>query len=187
MADRMTHEQRHRCMSSVRSKGTKPEMKVRTALHHRGFRFRTNVKKLPGTPDIVLAKYRTVIFINGCFWHGHVMCREYRMPQSNIKFWEEKILNNQRRDAANNARLEEKQWNVITVWECELRSKIFDNTIEHLVSELNANMFKWEKFTTERKYNRKLYLADKKSEKEKAKLLKEEHITRKNRKKTKNE
>ena len=179
MADRMTHEQRHRCMSSVRSKGTKPEMKVRKALHHRGFRFRTNVKKLPGTPDIVLAKYRTVIFINGCFWHGHGRCQEFRMPKSNIKFWEEKIHNNQKRDAANNAQLEEMQWNVITVWECELRSKVFESTIEHLVSELYANMFEWEKLTTERKNHRKLYHADKKSKKEIANHHKEEiHDTR---------
>lgn len=96
--DKMTPEQRHHCMSSIRSKNTKPEMVVRRYLFSRGFRFRVNVKRLPGTPDIVLRKYRTVIFVNGCFWHGHEGCKYFVLPKSNVEFWKDKIERNRRRD-----------------------------------------------------------------------------------------
>ena len=91
MADKLTPEQRHRCMASIRSKDTKPEMLVRRYLFARGFRYRVNVKRLPGTPDIVLRKYRTVIFINGCFWHGHEDCPYFVLPKTNTPFWKAKI------------------------------------------------------------------------------------------------
>ena len=94
MSDKMTPEQRHRCMSHVRSKDTKPEMTVRRYLFVRGFRYRIHVKNLPGKPDIVLRKYRAVIFVNGCFWHGHEGCGSYSFPKSNVEFWLSKIERN---------------------------------------------------------------------------------------------
>lgn len=120
MADRMTKEQRHRCMSHIRSRDTRPEMAVRKSLFAAGFRYRLNVRTLPGTPDIVLRKYHTVIFVNGCFWHGHEGCRHNVIPQTNRDFWKEKIERNRRRDAAVQARLESLGWKVIVIWECEL-------------------------------------------------------------------
>ena len=94
MADVLTSEQRRKCMSRIRSKNTKPEIIIRKFLFAHGFRFRINVKRLPGTPDIVLRKYQTVIFVNGCFWHGHEGCRYFRLPKSNVDFWKNKIERN---------------------------------------------------------------------------------------------
>ena len=91
MPDVMTPQQRHDCMSHIRSKNTKPEQLVRQALWHKGFRYRLHVKDLPGKPDIVLPKYKTAIFINGCFWHGHKGCKDFVIPKSNTAFWLEKI------------------------------------------------------------------------------------------------
>ena len=91
MADVLTSEQRRKCMSRIRSKNTKPEIIIRKFLFAHGFRFRINVKRLPGTPDIVLRKYQTVIFVNGCFWHGHEGCRYFRLPKSNVDFWKNKM------------------------------------------------------------------------------------------------
>lgn len=122
MADTMTPEQRHRCMAAVKGKDTKPELIVRKYLFSRGLRFRIQVRKLPGCPDIVLPKYRTVIFVNGCFWHGHEGCRLFRMPKSNIEFWERKISHNKARDISNTAVLELMGWRVIRIWECEIKT-----------------------------------------------------------------
>jgi len=105
MADRMTPEQRHRCMSAIRGKDTKPEMMVRRYLFAKGLRYRVNNRKLPGTPDIVLKKYKTVVFIDGCFWHGHEGCRYYKLPKTNEYFWRHKIAMNMARDFANNVDL----------------------------------------------------------------------------------
>lgn len=139
MADRMTKEQRHKCMSHIRSKDTRPELLVRKALFAAGFRFRVNVSSLPGTPDIVLRKYNTAIFVNGCFWHGHPGCRLYTVPKSNTRFWQEKVEKNQRRDAAVALRLEARGWNVITVWECSLDSSHRQDTIASLVLQIREN------------------------------------------------
>lgn len=122
MADRMTRQQRHLCMSHIRSKDTKPEMAVRKGLFAAGVRYRLNVSALPGTPDIVLKKYNTAIFVNGCFWHGHSGCRHFVMPQTNRQFWQDKIERNIRRDAAVKTRLEALGWKVIVLWECELNT-----------------------------------------------------------------
>lgn len=122
MADVMTPEQRHRCMAAIRSKDTKPEMIVRKYLFSRGLRFRVQVRKLPGNPDIVLPKYKTVIFVNGCFWHGHRECRFFRLPKSNIEFWREKIERNVARDVQNEKALAALGWRVIRVWECEIKA-----------------------------------------------------------------
>ena len=98
MPDTLTQEQRRRCMSHIRSKNTKPEILVRHELFRRGYRYRINVSKLHGRPDIVLPKYKTVIFINGCFWHGHEGCKHFVLPKSNIEYWKSKILRNQQKD-----------------------------------------------------------------------------------------
>ena len=121
MADTMTPEQRSRCMSAVKGKDTKPEMIVRKYLFSKGLRFRLHVRSLPGNPDIVLPKYKTVVFINGCFWHGHEGCKYYRLPKSNVEFWESKITNNKDRDVLNEIKLKELGWRVIRIWECEIR------------------------------------------------------------------
>ncbi len=119
MADRMTKEQRHKCMASIRSKNTSPELAVRRGLHKRGFRFRIHVKSLPGTPDIVLARWKTIILVNGCFWHGHENCSKYVTPRSNKEFWETKIARNRHRDEVTTAHLTALGWHVLTIWECE--------------------------------------------------------------------
>lgn len=123
MADVMTPEQRSRCMAAIKGKDTKPEMIVRKYLFSRGLRFRVQVKKLPGTPDIVLPKYKIVVFVNGCFWHGHEGCKYFRLPKSNVEFWREKIERNIERDKESMKALFDLGWKVIRVWECELCNK----------------------------------------------------------------
>lgn len=105
MADVMTPKQRSRCMAAVKGKDTKPEMIVRKYLFSRGMRFRVQVRKLPGNPDIVLPKYKTVIFVNGCFWHGHEDCKYFRLPKSNVEFWKEKIKRNIELNTRNRTRV----------------------------------------------------------------------------------
>ena len=140
MADRLTRQQRHLCMSHIRSKDTKPEMAVRKGLFAAGFRYRLNVRALPGTPDIVLKKYNTVIFVNGCFWHGHSGCRHFVLPQANRQFWQDKIERNIRRDAAVKTRLEALGWKVIVLWECELNTSARRaGTIGRLLEALKDN------------------------------------------------
>lgn len=131
----MTSEQRHYCMSQIHSKGTKPEMKVRKWLWAHGYRYRLNVKSVPGKPDIVMRPYRTAIFVNGCFWHGHEGC--CRMPKSNQEFWRKKIHRNQERDQENYRMLQENGWQVIVVWECQLTPKLIDQTMNVVELQLN--------------------------------------------------
>lgn len=123
MADVMTSEQRSRCMAAIKGKDTKPEMIVRKYLFSCGLRFRVQVRNLPGTPDIVLPKYKTAIFVNGCFWHGHEGCKYFRLPKSNVEFWKEKIGRNIERDRESMQALLDLGWKIIRVWECELRNK----------------------------------------------------------------
>ena len=123
MADVKTPEERSRNMAAVKGKDTKPEMIVRKYLFSRGLRFRVQVRKLPGTPDIVLPKYKTAIFVNGCFWHGHEGCKYFRLPKSNVEFWKEKIERNIERDRESMQALFDLGWKVVRVWECELRNK----------------------------------------------------------------
>ena len=110
-------------MAAIKGKDTKPEMIVRKYLFSQGLRFRVQVRKLPGTPDIVLPKYKTAIFVNGCFWHGHEGCKYFRLPKSNVEFWKEKIERNIERDRESLQALLDLGWKVIRVWECELRNK----------------------------------------------------------------
>lgn len=140
MTDKLTPEQRHRCMSRIRSKNTRPEILVRKFLFAHGFRYRVNVRNLPGTPDIVLRRFKTVIFINGCFWHGHEGCRYYVLPKSNVEFWERKIERNRNRDAANQMRLRLMGWSVMQIWECQLKPRKRRDTLEGLLSILNRQV-----------------------------------------------
>lgn len=189
MTDTMTPEQRHRCMSHIRSKATKPELLVRQWLWSHGYRYRLNVKSVPGKPDIVLRPYRTAIFVNGCFWHGHgvrmsecgnALMRESeeprsgnnlqdlqdfasaereqenrdltnspccKIPQTNRSFWLEKIRRNQDRDQRNYALLQTSGWQVIVVWECQLKSDKIERTMREVELLLNTNLLSRYKHT----------------------------------------
>lgn len=135
MTDTHSKEVRSRNMSHIRSKDTKPEVTVRKYLFSKGFRYRKNVKTLPGCPDIVLPKYKTVIFVNGCFWHKHD-CPRFVWPSSNEDYWREKIIRNVKRDGDNYEQLEASGWNVYVVWECQLKKKDFEDTMDKLIAFL---------------------------------------------------
>lgn len=135
MADNHTKEIRSKNMSHIRSTNSKPEEIVRKYLFSKGFRYRKNVKKLPGCPDIVLAKYQTVIFVNGCFWHKHD-CPRFVWPSSNQDYWRPKILRNVERDQLSRQELEALDWKVIVVWECELKKKVRDTRLAELEAEI---------------------------------------------------
>ena len=151
----MTPEQRHDCMASIHSEDTRPEQVVRRELWHRGYRFRKCVRTLPGTPDIVLPKYRTCIFVNGCFWHGHKGCSKFVIPKTRTEFWKNKITRNQERDLVNIQRLESIGWSAITVWECELGKPVIDKTMEKVEAMLAENRTKWEAYQQHRRENRR--------------------------------
>ena len=138
MADVHTPEQRSYNMSQIHNKNTKPEEMVRKYLFSQGFRYRKNDSRLPGKPDIVLPKYKTVIFVNGCFWHGHEGCRYFVWPKNNSEFWKEKITGNIQRDKWNHHLLSEQGWHVIDIWECELKKNTMDDTFARLVQELRS-------------------------------------------------
>jgi DNA mismatch endonuclease (patch repair protein) len=122
--DSLSREKRSWNMSRIRSKDTKPEMIVRSILHRMGYRFRLHDKKLPGAPDIVLAKYRTVIFVHGCFWHRHPKCKYAYIPKSRLGFWMEKFNKNIIRDKMRIQELKELGWQIIVIWECETRDQV---------------------------------------------------------------
>ena len=123
-------------MSRITNKNTKPEETVRKYLFRHGFRYRKNVSKLPGRPDIVLPKYKTVIFVNGCFWHAHKGCKWFVPPKSNTEFWEKKFAYNIERDKRNYKKLEELGWRVIIVWECEIRHSDSQRSLELLKAKI---------------------------------------------------
>lgn len=124
-------------IASVHSKDTMPEILVREYLWRKGFRYRLNVPRLPGHPDIVLKKYRTCVFVNGCFWHGHENCKYFKMPRTNTAFWEKKLSRNKERDKEEQRKLAEMGWHVIVVWECQLKADKRDKTLESLAFTLN--------------------------------------------------
>lgn len=126
-------------MAAVHSASTNPELKLRRSLWRLGFRYRINDKRLPGKPDIVLPKYRSVIFIHGCFWHGHKNCKFYTVPKTNADFWTAKITRNQQRDQEVWRQLEAKGWSVIIVWECQLKKALLENTVGHVQAEIIRN------------------------------------------------
>ncbi|WP_019849370.1 very short patch repair endonuclease [Desulfitobacterium sp. PCE1] len=134
--DNHTKEVRSYNMSRIRSKDNKPEEIVRKYLFNKGFRYRKNVKTLPGCPDIVLPKYKTVVFINGCFWHMHDNCPRFVWPKSNVEYWTKKLLGNKKRDEGNILSLEELGWKVIIVWECELKKAVRDERLSLLCRQI---------------------------------------------------
>lgn len=164
----MTPEQRFICMSHNRAKNTGPEMLLRHALWHHGFRYRINTKTLPGSPDIVLPKYRTSIFVHGCFWHGHDGCKYYTVPKTNTDFWVAKVARNKERDQEVWRKLEAKGWYVIIVWECQLKKGRIDETVERVASEIVENGKTYRKEQVERRMARKEYRKDQKERKAKA-------------------
>lgn len=135
--DNHTPAQRHTNMSAVRSKNTRPELIVRRWLWSRGFRYRLNDPRLPGHPDMVLRKYRTCIFVNGCFWHGHDNCKYSKLPKTNTNFWREKISRNKERDRKEQQQLAKMGWHCITIWECQLKQNKRETTLESLAYTLN--------------------------------------------------
>ena len=140
MPDILTPQQRHRCMSHIRSRGTKPELTVRKWLWTHGYRYRLNVKSVPGKPDIVMRKYRTAIFVNGCFWHGHEGCRQFVLPKTNTAFWQAKIDRNRERDRRNEELLSTNGWQVITLWACSLTKDRLEPTMQQVAVALNHNL-----------------------------------------------
>ena len=139
MADNHTKDVRSRNMSHIRSTNSKPEEKVRKYLFSKGFRYRKNDKRLPGKPDIVLPRYKTVIFVNGCFWHKHD-CPRFVWPSSNENYWIPKIQKNVERDLKNLDVLTGLGWNVLVVWECQLKKKSFEETMNMLVDQIQKGM-----------------------------------------------
>lgn len=137
MSDIVDQKKRSRMMANIKGKNTKPEMAIRSALHRMGYRFRLHRKDLPGKPDIVLPKYRAVIFVNGCFWHGH-FCSLFRWPKTREHFWKEKILSNKERDQKNVQLLIDGGWRVCIVWECSIRKRTTEN-----FNEVIKNLIEW--------------------------------------------
>lgn len=140
MTDRITPEHRSWNMSRIKGKDTKIEVKVRSWLFSKGFRFRKNDRRYPGTPDIVLPKYKTVIFINGCFWHRHEGCRYATTPKTRTEFWQEKFDRNVVNDRKHKEDLEAMGWNVIVIWECELNKDRFEDTMIELYGKLKPEI-----------------------------------------------
>lgn len=136
MTDTLNEQQRHYNMSRIRSKDTKPEEIVRKYLFSKGLRFRKNDRRYPGHPDVMLPKYKTVVFVNGCFWHWHEGCRYASTPATNREFWNQKLERNVERDARKQKELREIGWNVIVVWECELKKAARGETLERLYHEI---------------------------------------------------
>ena len=137
MADSLSKEKRSWNMSRIRGRDTGIEILVRTYLFSKGFRYRKNVATLPGKPDVVLQKYKTVIFIHGCYWHRHQGCKYAYSPKSNVEFWEKKFSENVANDEKVRIQLENDGWTVITLWECDLKRR-FDSTMEELMQQLRS-------------------------------------------------
>lgn len=124
-------------MSQIKSKNTKPEILVRKLLFSKGLRFRLHSKELPGKPDIILPKYKTVIFVNGCFWHGHENCKYFVIPKSNTDFWMQKIRNNKIRDVENYKKLKSLSWKVFTIFECEIKTSRTEHIIDEILNQIH--------------------------------------------------
>ena len=170
----MTPEQRFKCMSHNRAKNTGPELLLRRAIWRLGFRYRVNDKHLPGSPDIVLPKYHTVIFVHGCFWHGHKNCKNATTPKTNTDFWKAKITRNQERDQEVWRKLEAKGWYVLIVWECELKKDRFESTLEHVIETIRKNGETYNGLQAARKQARALYQQEQRRHKELESAIKNE-------------
>ena len=137
MADTISKEKRSWTMSRVKSVDNRPETRVRKYLFHNGYRYRKNVKTLPGKPDIALPKYHSVIFVNGCFWHRHPYCKNTRTPKTNVDFWTAKFDRNVSNDQRHYRELSDMGWHVIVIWECEIK-KNFEITMKQVMNELDS-------------------------------------------------
>jgi DNA mismatch endonuclease (patch repair protein) len=137
MSDIFSSQKRSQIMSNIKGKETKPEILVRKFLFSNGFRFRKNDSRFPGKPDIVLPKYKIIIFVNGCFWHGHQDCKKSKLPTTNVEFWLKKIEGTKQRDIKNINELKESGWKIITIWECEIKNESsLNQRMEMLVEEI---------------------------------------------------
>jgi len=174
VADILTKEERSVRMSHIHPASTKPELILRHALWHIGFRYRINDKRLPGTPDIVLPKYHTVIFVHGCFWHGHKVCKTSHIPETNAEFWTTKISRNKQRDQEVWRQLEAKGWFVIIVWECELKKAVLNETIARVEAEIRQNGESFRAAQEERREAREAYRQELRARKEREAALLEE-------------
>jgi DNA mismatch endonuclease (patch repair protein) len=174
MSDVHTQAQRHRNMAAIHSVSTKPEVYLRQALWRQGFRYKVNDNRYPGSPDIVLKKYRTAIFVHGCFWHGHNGCRYYTVPKTNTDFWVAKVARNKERDQEVWRKLEAKGWYVIIVWECQLKKGKLDETVERVVDEIVRNGESYRVEQKARRMAREEYRRDRMNKQEKEILLKNE-------------
>jgi len=134
--DKVSKEVRSRNMAAIKGKDTKPEITVRKFLFSKGFRYKLYDKSLPGKPDLVLPKYKTVIFVHGCFWHGHVDCRYFVIPKTRTEWWKTKIERNKQLDDENYVKLKKMGWKIITIFECRLRPKFRNRTLQHLMTRL---------------------------------------------------
>lgn len=171
MSDNHSPEQRHRNMAAIHSSSTRPELKLRHALWRLGFRYRVNDKKLPGKPDIVFPKHHTAILVHGCFWHGHKGCAYYTVPKTNTDFWVAKVARNQERDQEVWRQLEAKGWEVIIVWECELKKNRFEDTIKRVEKEILANGELYRQRKEERSAARIQRMAERREQKARQALL----------------
>lgn len=158
-------------MSHIRSSNTKPEVRLRKELFRLGYRYRINVKSLLGKPDIVLAKYRTCIFVNGCFWHGHKGCPKFVLPKTNEEFWMTKIENNRERDLRDYTFLESMGWRVIVVWEYELAKAKIGITAAQIQRQLDVNLKSWLEEVADRRKRREEWLAEMRMRKERTSAI----------------
>ena len=133
MADDRSPAERSLNMSHIRSRDTSPELKVRSMIHRAGYRYRLHVKEMPGKPDIVMPRYRTAIFVNGCFWHRHLDCRYATMPKTNIDYWQQKFKRNVDRDQETYNALKQDGWSIVVIWECQTRDR---NRLSKLLAEI---------------------------------------------------
>ena len=139
MADVFSKTKRSQIMSKISGKETKPEILIRKFLFAQGFRYRKNDKRLAGKPDIVLPKYKTVVFIHGCFWHGHQGCKKSALPQTNCEFWKNKIQGNFERDKLSQKKLKKDDWKIIVIWQCQIKNReLFEKTIKRTIQKITA-------------------------------------------------
>ena len=174
----MTSFQRSYNMSRIHSMNTGAERVIRNGLWRQGFRYRINTKGLPGSPDIVLPKYRTVIFVHGCFWHGHKDCKYYTVPKTNTDFWVAKVARNKERDQEVWRKLEAKGWYVIIVWECQLKMGRIDETVERVAAEIIKNGDAYRAEQEARRRAQDDYRQEQKAKREREKALQSELISR---------
>lgn len=163
----LTPAQRFTCMSHNRAKNTGPELLLRRSLWQKGFRYRVNDKRFPGSPDILLPKYHTAIFVNGCFWHGHKGCTNYTIPKTNTDYWIAKVQRNQERDQKVWRKLEAMGWNVLIVWECRLKKELLDSTVNQLIDTISKNGENYKNAMVRRRQANADYLMNQQLRKEK--------------------